>query len=455
MKRFKKAAALTLASAMVLSVSQMALAGTYTVQKGDYLSKIAPKFNTTWRVLADMNKLENPNLIFPNQILQVPDVAEAPAPVVEEKVETPAPAPVEETKAEEGIALTALSIVTAVQDGKDITFSPDTTDYSFNVQSDCYGVKVTATAPEGATITIAGEEAVSGEGKIVKIDGSYENYDIVLETPIEIVVTKGEESKTYTINVVRDCDTDTYALFQQLEYVDEATGEKIPYCLYVPSDYDATKEYPIVFALHGSGQRAQSLDMVLKRYQMATVWAKDSEAGHNQCIVLAPQCATEDANENWTTLMQYRNGLHDNSFDAMPKLEASYNLLLKVMDEYSVDANRVYMTGLSAGGFATYTLAIAHPETFAAIAPDAAGADTTKVEALKGMPMWIFHASDDPTVAPDEYLYPTLEALDAAGVEYKTTIYDAGTVFGTSAHFSWVPMYANQEFRDWLFEQSK
>ncbi len=53
------------------------------------------------------------------------------------------------------------------------------------------------------------------------------------------------------------------------------------------------------------------------------------------------------------------------------------------MDEYSVDKNRVYMTGLSAGGFATYTLAIEHPETFAAIVPDAAGANPEKVSALK------------------------------------------------------------------------
>ena len=129
--------------------------------------------------------------------------------------------------------------------------------------------------------------------------------------------------------------------------------------------------------------------------------------------------------------------------------------VLKVMDEYSVDRSRVYMTGLSAGGFATYTLAIEHPEVFAAIAPDAAGADPAKVEALRGMPMWIFQAADDPTVKIVEYYNPTVEALKAAGLYYKSTLYAPGTVFGTSAHFSWVPMYANQEFRDWMFAQHK
>ena len=356
------------------------------------------------------------------------------------------------------ISLTSLSVVTAVQDGKNIPFYGDVTDYTFNVQSDCYGVKVTAVAPAGATVTINGEEATSGVGKVVGIDGSYENYDIVLETPIEVTVSKDGASKTYTVNVVRDCDTWAYNLFTPGSYYDEENQVEIPYELYVPTNYDPAKKYPIVFALHGSGQRTQSVDMVLKRYQMATVWAKDSEAGHNECIVLAPQCkmtAAETSTDNWTTLMGYRGGTAANSFDSMKYLEGAYNLLQKVMGEYSVDRSRVYMTGLSAGGFATYTLAIEHPEVFAALAPDAAGADPSKVAALKGIPMWIFQATDDPTVKPDEYYYPTLAALDVAGVYYRTTLYAPGTVFGTSAHFSWVPMYADKAFRDWMFAQRK
>ena len=156
MNKLKKAAALTLASAMVLSTAQMALAGSYTVVKVDNLWKISKKFDTTWQKLADINKLANPNLIFPNQVLQVPDKAVATTPV-KTPVKTPAPAPTPapvktETKAEDAVALTNLSIVTAVQDGKDITFDAATTDYTFNVQSDCYGVKITATAPEGAAL---------------------------------------------------------------------------------------------------------------------------------------------------------------------------------------------------------------------------------------------------------------------------------------------------------------
>ena len=465
---FKKAASAFVAAAMVLGSVQSAFAGTYVVQKGDYLSKIAPKYKTTWQKLAEMNKLKNPNLIFPNQVLQVPDIEKTAKPVV--KTEEPKKEEAKPEVKQKTVQLKKLDVTT--MDSKTITpvFSPDVKEYSVTVQSDIYGVLLNAEAEEGAEITVTAAitpAAYGGKDKneplviekgdngyIIPLTQTYEGYDSVFVQTATIDVVKGEEKATYTLKITRECDSDIYALFTQDKFRAK-DGTEIEYNLYVPSDYDASKKYPVVFVLHGGGQRTQPTDMILKRYQMATVWAKDSEKGHNQCIVLAPQCATKDANENWTTLQKYRNGEADNAFGAMPKLNAAYNLLLKVMDEYSVDKNKVYMTGLSAGGFATYTLAIAHPETFAAIAPDAAGADPTKVSVLKDIPMWIFHAADDPTVKPDEYLYPTLEALDKAGVEYKSTIYKPGTVFGSSAHFSWVPMYATQEFRDWMFAQSK
>ena len=465
----------TLSTIMVIGCAPLAMAGQYTVKKGDCLSTIAPNFNTTWQVLAEMNKLANPDLIFPDQILQVPDVETAAeeVPAAEVVPSTPAetePAEVVTTPAEEvqetapaetetqvEAILTSLAVddITLTGNGISPEFNADTTEYTMNVQSDIYSVKVTPAAPEGAVVTVDGTEVAAGESAIVKLDDSYEAYDSELVKEIPVVVTAGDQSKTYTVTVTRACDNDTYALFSMNTYTDEETGVEMPYALYVPSNYDETKEYPIIFALHGSGQRSQTPDMVLKRYQMATVWAKDSEAGKNECIVLAPQCATQDENENWTSLMEYRNGTAENAFALSKYSVAAYNLLEKVMGEYSVDTNRVYMTGLSAGGFATYALAIEHPDTFAALVVDAGGADPAKVEALRGIPMWIFHAADDPTVAPDEFLYPTLEALDAAGIEYKSTIYPEGAIFAPSAHFSWDACYANQEMRDWVFAQTK
>ncbi len=454
----KQWTALALASLMVLGTASSALAGQYVVQKGDYLSKIAPKYNTTWRVLAEKNDLKNPNLIYPNQVLWVPDV-ETTQQATEQKPAEQKPAeqkPVE-VPAEEKVALTQLQVddITLKGNGIAPSFDPAVTKYSMEVQSDIYSVKVTAAAAEGVSITVDGTAVENGASTVVKLPDDYEHYGVDYSQDIVIVATKGDQSTTYTVTVKRVNAASVYALFQAKEYVDEETGVTMPYELYLPSNYDVSKEYPIVFALHGSGQRSQSVDMVIKRYEMATVWAKDSEAGVRQCIVLAPQCATKEESENWTSLMEYRNGTAENAFEMSKYSVAAYNLLQKVMEEYSVDKDRVYMTGLSAGGFATYAIAIAHPDTFAALVPVCGGADPQKVSVLKHIPMWIFHAADDPQVKAEEFLYPTLKALDQAGVTHKDTIYPADAVFAPSAHFSWTAAYANEDMRAWLFEQSK
>ena len=443
-KTVKRIMTAALSIIMVLSVAPMAMAGEYVVQKGDNLSKIAPKYNTTWRNLAEINKLANPNLIFPNQILKVPDLE------IQKPVVPIAPEIVE------AVGLISLDVADITLNNN-ITpaFSQDITEYTMNVQSDIYGVKVFPVASEGAVVTVNGETVEGANGIVISLLQTSEYYGIDYSLDIEIIVTMDEETFTYNVEVIRENAADTYALFEEKTYEDVETGLTLPYLIYVPTNYDETKEYPIVFALHGSGQRGQTSDMVLKRYEMATIWAKDSEIGINECIVVAPHCATSIDTENWTTLMLYRDSLADNSFGLMDWSLAAYNLLEDVVEEYSVDENKIYMTGLSAGGFATFSIAIEHPDTFAALLPVCGGADPSKVEVLKDIPMWILHAEDDPTVDVEEYLLPTLEALYVAGIDYKLTLYAAGEVFHPSAHFSWTPAYADKEVRDWLFAQSK
>lgn len=335
-------------------------------------------------------------------------------------------------------------------------FSPSTTSYTLNVQEDIYGVKLTPFAAAGAKITINGNSVESGKAALIKLEQSYDFYGVDYAVGVKIAVSQGNESKTYTVNVVRKNAKDTYALFGQYRYSDKETGLTVPYLLYVPKNYDPAKKYPLVFALHGSGQRSQSLDMVLKRYKMATIWAEDSEAGINQCIVLAPQCESADDMVNWTPVQAFNNKKADSPYTATEWLDAAYRLLENVKNDYSIDTKRIYATGLSAGGFASYTIAIQYPDTFAAIVPICGGADPEKVAALKDkVAIWTFHAVDDPLVNVKKYYYSTNEAMDKAGVKYKATLYPAGAVFWPMAHFSWTAAYANREMRDWLFAQSK
>ena len=476
-KKFKRTTALLATAAMTIGMLQTAFAATYVVKEGDNLSKIAPIYGTTWRVLAEMNKLANPNLIFPKQVLQVPDktaiaeqaetikVEEKPelieAVEVEEKLE-----PVEIVEKETAV-LTSLDVTT--MDGKTITpnFTPDTTKYDLTVQSDIYGVLINPTANEGSEITVTaaitpgafGEEDVNepvvierGDGGyVVPLTQTYEGYDSVYVQTAKIEVVNGEAKNSYTITITREDDTDIYALFTQDSFK-AADGTEIDYNLYVPSDYDASKSYPVVLALHGSGQKTQSVDMILKRYQMATIWAKDSEAGKNQCIVIAPQ-----AKDNWSITAEGENKTSYPTGELSPENQAAYELLHSVMKKYNTDANRIYVTGLSMGGMGTWALTYNHPDEFAAIVPVCArlsdSIDYSRFAPMSGK-IYIIHAEDDPTVKFEDGK-AIMEGLDAAGIEYNSEIYASGTFFYPSAHFSWTPGYANESIRDWMFAQTK
>ena len=132
-------------------------------------------------------------------------------------------------------------------------------------------------------------------------------------------------------------------------------------------------------------------------------------------------------------------------------------MLHEIEKQYSVDINRVYCTGLSMGGFGTYAMAVAYPEDFAAIAPVCGGLDPAKASVLakNNIAVWHTHAKDDTEVLWDGFGQQSIDAMKAAGVEYKTWIFEAGEIYYPGPHFAWTPAYANEEMRDWIFTHSK
>src|ERR1700733_14204480 len=102
--------------------------------------------------------------------------------------------------------------------------------------------------------------------------------------------------------------------------------------------------------------------------------------------------------------------------------EALNALLNRVILDYRVDGDRVYLTGMNTGGFGTWNLATAHPERFAAIAPICGGGDPKAASKLKDMPIWVFHGAKDPTV-PLSRSQEMVDALKAIGTDVKFTVY--------------------------------
>jgi predicted peptidase len=194
------------------------------------------------------------------------------------------------------------------------------------------------------------------------------------------------------------------------------------YLFYLPQGYSPQIPIPLLLFLHGAGERGHELNLVRKHGPPKLI-----DRGKSfPCIVVSPQCP---ANRWW---------------DA----ENLNSLLDEIVSDYAVDINRIYVTGLSMGGFGTWTLGVTHPDRFAALAPICGWGEPFAAFRLKDMPIWAFHGAKDPIV-PLTKGQEMINAVERAGGSPKFTIYPEAD------HDSWTETYDNPEFYRWLFEQVK
>jgi predicted peptidase len=194
------------------------------------------------------------------------------------------------------------------------------------------------------------------------------------------------------------------------------------YLLYLPANYARkNRTFPLILFLHGAGERGNDLELVKMHGP-----PKLAETRDFPFIIVSPQCPSDQ----WWDI------------------EILHDLLEEVIDQYRVNPRQVYLTGLSMGGYGTWALAAAHPETFAAIAPICGGGDTLAVRQLVNIPVWNFHGAQDPVV-PIQRSHEMVQALKNAGGMVKFTIYPEAT------HDSWTETYDKEELYDWFLEHSK
>lgn len=135
---------------------------------------------------------------------------------------------------------------------------------------------------------------------------------------------------------------------------------------------------------------------------------------------------------------------------------AVIKIIEKLLEEYNIDRNRVYITGLSMGGYGTWSAIMNFPELFAAAIPVCGGGDVSKVDKIKDIPVWAFHAEDDGTV-PVEQSRSVVKALSRVGGKVRYTELEKSYLSsrGYDPHWSWIVAYENQLVIEWLFEQRK
>lgn len=221
------------------------------------------------------------------------------------------------------------------------------------------------------------------------------------------------------------------------------SGEyKLPYRLLHPKDYDASKRYPLVIFLHGAGERGADNEKQLVHGM--NDFASDEVMAKYPAFVMAPQCPE---GEIWGGLNRLAKTPPPPG-QLAPALAATLAAVDQLRKEFSIDDQRIYLTGLSMGGYGSWSALANQPQRFAAAAIICGGGDPKTVSNFKQVPLWVFHGADD-TVVPAERSREMIAALKEAGANPKYTEYPG------VGHNSWAATYANPEVYAWLFAQKR
>jgi len=219
-------------------------------------------------------------------------------------------------------------------------------------------------------------------------------------------------------------------------------GETLPYRLLKPKVYDAEQAYPLVVFLHGMGERGS--DNVSQLVNgVSEFFASDAAMVRFPAVVIAPQCPDgEDMNEaSWSNWRDETRGITKPTRLALEIVEA-------MREQFTIDSDRMYIGGLSMGGFGTWDVIQEYPDLFAAAFPICGGGDPEKAERIASLPLWVFHGAKDETVPP-QLSRDMVRAIQEAGGHPGYSEYpDVG-------HDSWTNAFEEPRLLAWLFSQKR
>jgi len=239
-------------------------------------------------------------------------------------------------------------------------------------------------------------------------------------------------------------------------------GTTIPYRLFVPQNLDTSQVYPLVLALHGSGERGSDNLIHIQSYRLATSWADPINQANYPCFVVAPQCPLT---RSWTYSFTGPIGA---------ELATVVDMIDSLLTVFPVDSNRLYVTGLSMGGFGTWDLIQRFPDKFAAAIPMSAGGDPSQIANISHIPVWDFHGKLDDAV-PVSFSRDMMSALENNGMpvvythckyENCTGLADSTvamfveshalhfyTEYATGGHIIWSESYDYPHLFPWVFSK--
>lgn len=205
---------------------------------------------------------------------------------------------------------------------------------------------------------------------------------------------------------------------------------RLPYRLFVPPNYLPANKYPLVLFLHGAGERGKDNRLQLTGQIGELVFVSAVNQSKHPCFMVAPQCPL---NIEWT--------------DSTVRGQV-FGILTQLQNEFNVDQDRLYITGLSLGGTGTWDYVTRETNVFAAAVPMSAVGASGRAKQISQMPTWTFHAANDPQVSVSES-DDMISALKNAGGNPVYTKYQTG------GHAIWTTAYNTPVLVDWVMAQKR
>ncbi len=226
-------------------------------------------------------------------------------------------------------------------------------------------------------------------------------------------------------------------------------GDTLPYRIMLPENYDYKKKYPLVYFLHGRGESGTDNEKSL--VHGGKLFAADSNRKNFPAIVVFPQCPVSSY---WSDVNIIADEKGKRTFTFSPDgeptkaMSLALKLLDKILAQYPIRKNQIYVAGLSMGGMGTYEIVRRRPKIFAAAIAICGGASPLTAPKMKRTAWWIFHGEKDDIVDP-QFSKDMAAALKAAGADVTLTLYPKAN------HNSWDSAFAEPGLLPWLFSKKK
>ncbi len=221
-----------------------------------------------------------------------------------------------------------------------------------------------------------------------------------------------------------------------LEVYVSHSSDTLPYQLHISSGMDTVQKYPLILWLHGKGERGADNE---KQIHWIKNWLFDSlELSNYTSFVLSPQCSE---NRMWSN---YDKLAKEITFDTVtPEIQKSIiSLIEEVSLKYPIDTTRIYIMGISMGGFGVFDMITRYSDRFAAAIPICGGVDPKQKESLLKTPIWAFHGEKDDLVDKRHTIVPMEKLKDENHLLTK---------YPNTGHDAWNKAFKEKDLLRWMF----